>query len=295
MIDYDVMLFSRRRAKHLEAEYHATLRELKNKGKLLQVFNVILNYGKSGITHKNLAERVELDRKPLRKYTMWLMEKGLIRRESHHGKYFPVSIPKERIYMSADILWEQFRDLSFPSAKRLGNFFSIPVAQRVYTLKDLHPEPLAEVNSEYIVPRTITDKPDKIDLERVLIDFSNTIGGFITYLLIQSMNPANVFTEHSEDHEEKGILIRKWINDVLSDLSDEILDLFMMHTELHDSRSPRANYSQHHDLILAFSDVYPGLYQELECILQKLPEEIKKVIDVFRLGEADKNLKSKKR
>lgn len=67
-----------------------------------------------------------------------------------------------------------------------------------------------------------------------------------------------------------------------------------MHTELHNSRSPRANYSQYHDLILAFFNVYPGLYSELDDIMQKLPEETKKVISEFRRGRDVKSLNQKR-
>src|SRR5688500_8375349 len=104
MISYDKRLFRRRRLRHLEAELPPKLRELKNKGKLLNILNVILIYSENGISHQKLAEIFEIDRKSLRKYTKWLTEKELIRREGKHGNYFPTSKSKGGTYASADTL-----------------------------------------------------------------------------------------------------------------------------------------------------------------------------------------------
>lgn len=168
---------------------------------------MILTYGERGISHKILAENVEIDRKVLRKYTKKLIEAHLVRREGKNGKYFPTNVSKSWIYVSADILCKRFRDMAFPSLRKEEEYLSTPIGQRKFSYDK--PEPLKEVLSEYIVPRKLTEKIDEIDLERILFDFSNTIGGFITYALIQSLSLSPEITERSDDFEEKGFLAQK--------------------------------------------------------------------------------------
>lgn len=154
---------------------------------------------------------------------------------------------------------------------------------------------MKEVISEYILPRKPTDSIDGIDLERILFDFSNTIGGFITYVLITSLNLSPKITERSEDFEEKGLLAQKWIADVLSVLSEDLIYIFEAYTSLHISRSLNTtNSSLTSDLNSAFPNVYPSLHEEFEIIMEQLPQEVKNKIDEFHRVRAVKKLKSKK-
>jgi hypothetical protein len=228
LIDYSARIFRKRRLRQFEGQLPDKPQELKYRERLRRILKVILTYGETGISHKILAESIKLDRKSLRKYTKKLVEIRLIRREGKNGKYFPTNVSKSWIYISADILGKRFRDMAFPSIKKEEEYFSIPIGQREFRYEE--PEPLKEVTSEYIIPRHPTEKTDEIDLERILFDFSNTIGGFVTFVLIQALNLSPGITERSEDFEEKGLLAQKWIADILSIMSEDLIYVFEAYT-----------------------------------------------------------------
>jgi hypothetical protein len=117
---------------------------------------------------------------------------------------------------------------------------------------------------------------DEIDLERILFDFSNTIGGFITYVLIQSLRLSPEITERSDDFEDKGLFAQKWIADTLSVLSENLIYIFETHTDLYLSRfldinDPLAN----NKLNLAFANVYPFFHKELESVMVDYLKKLK--------------------
>lgn len=261
MINYDERLFRRRRLRHLEAELPPNLRELKNTRKLLHTLNVILIYSENGISHQKLAEKVKVDRKSLRKYTKWLTERGLIRREGKRGNYFPTSKPIRGINASADILCRRFLEMAFD----WDDYWQVQTISI--------PQVLKEVTSQYIRPRPKT-VADDINLERILFDFSNTIGGFITYILIQTMNISNKLDKYTHDLEEKSLIERKWIGDVMSILSEHLLSIFFEQTWYHPTNFPPdpRKYTYVGDLTSSFSLAYPDLYKKLEILMQKLPE-----------------------
>jgi hypothetical protein len=262
MTNYDKSLFRRRRLRQLEAaEIPSKLRELKKRGKLLKILNVILIYPEIGISHQKLAEIVKIDRKSLRKYTKWLIEKGLIRREGKHGNYFPTSKSKGGTYASADTLCRQFVKMVFDwDDYWQGQATSIPQA-------------LKEVTSQYISPRQKTVAGD-INLERILFDFSNTIGGFITYILIQLVNPSIKIEKHVHDLEEESLVKQKWVGDVMSVLSEHLLNIFIEQTWYHPTNFPQdpRKYTYFGDLTSSFFLAYPELYKKLEILMRKLPE-----------------------
>jgi len=263
MINYNSKLFRRRRLRHLESP-PPTLRELKNRKRLPPILNVILIYAENGISHQKLAEIVKINRKSLRKYTKWLTEKGLIRREGKRGNYFPTSKSKGGTYASAGTLCKQFLDMEFASILyRPGHTIPISI-----------PEDLKEVASQYIRPRRITEEADYITMERILFDFSNIIGGFITYILIQSMNPSIKIEEHAQDQEEEDLVRGKWVGDVMSDLSEQLVNILVQqtwHYPTHFPSNPR-KYTYFDDLTSSFSMAYPDLYEKLVDLMRRLPE-----------------------
>lgn len=289
MINYDARLFRRRKIKHFEAEFPDRLIELRNRGKLLRILNMILRFDEKGISHQKLADEYKLDRKTLRKYTKWLIERGLIVRDGKSGKYFAASMLKTGINMSADAICRNFLEITFDSIKKEERFFSLPIEQRLSSLKDLEFGPLKEIQSKYIRPRAITEKPDEIDLERILFDFSNIIGGFVTYILIQSLNMSNEISKDGEDFEEKGLLIQKWVADVVSVLSEELLSLFEKYTAFHYSHSvAQANNTTINHLILAYSNTYSGLFKKLKNIMKKVHQENREEIDQLKRLQRNK-------
>ena len=261
MINYDEKIFRRRKLRELNVELPPKLSELKNRAKLLHIMNVILIYTENGISHQKLAEKVKFDRKSLRKYTKLLTEKGLIRREGRRGNYFPTSKPKRGTPASVDNLCRRFLEMAF----HWNEYW-----QEQDTSE---PEILKEVTSQYIGPREKTVEDD-INLERILFDFSNTIGGFITYILILSIDLSKKLDKYTHDLEEKSLIEQKWIGDVMSVLSEHLLGIFFEQTWYHPTHFPPdpRKYTYFGDLTTSFSLAYPGLYNKLEDLIRKLPE-----------------------
>lgn len=261
MINYNERLFRRRRLRHLEAELPPKLRELKNRGKLIRILNVILIQPENGISHQKLAATVKIDRKSLRKYTGWLTEKGLIRRVGRRGNYFPTSKSESGSYTSADTLCRQFVGMAFAWD---DNWQGQATSE---------PQVLKEVTSQYIRPRQKA-VADDMNLERILFDFSNTIGGFMTYILIQSVKLSNKLEKHVHDLEEVSLIKRKWIGDVMSVLSEYLPNAFFEQTWYHPTNFPPdpRKYTYIYDLTTSFSLAYPDLYEKLEALMRNLPE-----------------------
>jgi hypothetical protein len=154
----------------------------------------------NGIAHQELARIVGLDRKNLRPYVHRLISKNLIRRDSGlQGKYYPVKEADLGTSISADILSQHF--LSKILRDDEGKFVSdTPYFKTIFT-----------ENSE---------------LEHFLFEFSNRVGGFIIYIMIQAMNPTNNVATHIKDNIEKDFEVQRWVEDAISIMQESLLSLF---------------------------------------------------------------------
>jgi len=82
-------------------------------------------------------------------------------------------------------------------------------------------------------------------------------------------------------------LAQKWIADILSVLSEDLIYIFETYTFLHISRSLNTTNSLlTSNLNSAFSNVYPSLHKEFESIMEKLPQEVKNEIEEYRQVQA---------
>jgi predicted transcriptional regulator len=251
--------------------------------KRLEIMNVILSHDKEGIHHNRLAKIIGMDRKNLRPHITRLVSKGLIIRESgKHGKYFPATKSHRGTIMNADILVESFKE----------RFLQ-------------YDEDLFVLESPYFK----RDNYDEFELEDALFNFSNIIGGFITYILIQSMNPANKITDHTKDNIEKNLLAESWVEDIISLIQPYLL-FFLKNSvcgslETLNERIRRLeggfNVGENIDKVIfgdfllkhsymldkgiifeltkAFSNIYPNLNHELEKIRSELPLLVQKEMD----------------
>jgi predicted transcriptional regulator len=165
-----------------------------------EIMKVVLSHD-NGISHQTLAKIVRLDRKNLRPYMKRLKSKNLVTRESgKQGKYYPTTKAHRGISISADLLSD-----FFVSRILLNERFI--------------------VDSPYFKEK-ITDDDDYSELENALFNFSNKFGGFITYILIEAMNPANsnnIIGNTKNTDEENDLIVQSWIDDVISSMRPALL------------------------------------------------------------------------
>ena len=246
------------------------------------IMNALISFQDQGMHHSQIAESIGIDRKTLRPYMKLLMGMHLVTREpGRHGKYFPTTKRHRGTSISADILAESFKQ------RFLGyNTFVL--------------------DSPYFKRRIPNDD---VKLENALFNFSNIVGGWITYILIQSMNPVNKLTNHTKDVTEKNIIVQTWIEDAISLIQPDLLFSFnyyishclkTLHKRISNlkggfSDSKNINkvlfdFTINRRLLVvddeiaselngAFSNLYPNLNRELEKTRAELPILVKREID----------------
>jgi predicted transcriptional regulator len=280
-MSHDDILNARIR-EHIQKKDWNLPREGLERKRLNIIMNALISSEDQGMHHSQIAEYIGIDRKTLRPYMKRLMEKHLVTREpGRHGKYFPTTKRHRGTSISADILAESFKERFLEY-----NTFIL--------------------DSPYF-ERRIPD--DEFELEDALFNFSNIVGGWITYMLIQSMNPANKLTNHTKDITEKNIIVQTWIEDAISLIQPYLLFSFNYYINLFlDTLYIRASSQKGgvgdskninevfldfifnrrllvvddeiaSELNGAFSNLYPNLSCELEKTRAELPILVKHEID----------------
>lgn len=161
----------------------------------------------NGISHQKLAEFVELDRKSLRPYIKDLMKKGLVK---------IVRRNKQTLYLST----EEFHQDPVFKAEVFGTSFQSKLRDKKFKiLNEEEKTPIKSVikkdENDNLIQQTIRYDFTKYkqlfepkfsqndNIEKVLFEFSNQIGAFITYLIIYCMNPENHNTNLSRDENDR--------------------------------------------------------------------------------------------
>jgi DNA-binding MarR family transcriptional regulator len=260
-----------------------------------QIMEVILKH-EDGIAHGELALIVGIDRKNLTHYIKSLMDKGLVTRgNGAHGLYFPTTKARRAISLTADIL---------------ANTFKSRILENDSFLPDI-PSPNKDLGFS--------------DLEYKILKMSNTLGGFITYALIQSMNPENKITEYSRNDEEKDIAVQAWLEDTMSIVLENILfrfkELIYNHLKTIDYDIPipinasdsdalniagniyqrffhkrpylTLNEKVISELTASFLKVYPNLGSSLKKIRSDVPKLLEEEINHIRHTEAKIKIQKK--
>jgi hypothetical protein len=208
-----------------------------------------------------------------------LIARKLIRRESgRQGKYFPTEQAYRDTRLSADIFGSKFgsyilkKGILVTTNKRIE--YSIP---SFYCID-------FTIYKRYFEPKfTEEDK-----LEHMLFEFSNKIGAFITFTLIQAMSRNNKHLIFSKENNTTDELIQEWIKNVIlyvvPDLAWEFkttvyksLDKYPKNYKSNIkfmSKRSRLLFSKNdtHLLSGSFTRIYPLLSYELENILNELPK-----------------------
>jgi DNA-binding transcriptional ArsR family regulator len=280
--DYNTEIFRRKREILRSLQDTSKPLELKNRIIDPKILNLIENNTTGGISITKIATLIGMNRKNIVKHLMTLQSRKLVYREKgRQGRFFPT----RHITMHSDLSAEVLSDL--------------------FLTKVLNPDDggdILEVISPYIKPRLPYQGPKyDLNLERVIFDFSNAVGSFITYVLIQSMNQVNHIATHVQDVKEKDLVTQKWVADVISELQEYLLLIFKDYIELYiptlNDRCKEEGISETiikyafqepkyvldnstiTDLTSAFSNTYPDLYYTLENIRKRWPKSVQRIKD----------------
>lgn len=145
------------------------------------ILEIIRIYGmRDGISHHQLSKEVDLDPKNLRSYIVELIKKGSIRKgKGLQGKYFPTEEAFKDQLLNAYLFGNNFRknilrkDLMITTNRKVEYTIPFPSHCRDFTIYKRYFEPKFDESSE---------------LEHTLFEFSNKIGAFVIYFLIQIMD-----------------------------------------------------------------------------------------------------------
>ena len=125
-------------------------------------------------------------------------------------------------------------------------------------------------------------------IEEALFLFSNRIGAYVTYLLINGMDPDNKFLE-SASEKERDWLSQEWINNALSPaiisrLLWQFNDLIYSSVDANRTRGKGNDTSRHHHIFTSsitkrvyrkFARVYPSINERLVKITNDLTQKAK--------------------
>ena len=200
-----------------------------------KILSILLE--RKNCSHKQLVEEMGVDRKTLRRYMRELISEGYAcREESRHGLYSPTkkAIGQEVIFES------------------LGNALRRAISYRY----DLAKHGKIKIGKEWS------------ETETNLFKFSNLVGAFVTYILIQSINPSNGFIEDRTRHEKPLLRESKWVENILTRLISGI-DLLVVFTNAFPF------YTNLREQVKAYKNLYPQIYRELSRLWDNIPKELR--------------------
>jgi predicted transcriptional regulator len=184
--DWNWIEYRRKKENYLD-EYRQ-----EKKNTMLEIIRI---YGmRGGISHNQLSKEVDLDPKNLRLYIKELIKEGLVKKDKGlQGKYFPTEEAYKDQLLNAYLFGDNFRrniltkDLIITTDRKVEFTVPFPSYCRDFTIYRCYFEPKFDESSE---------------LEHSLFEFSNKIGAFITYFLIQIMdaNRTKLTSHRSTDY-----------------------------------------------------------------------------------------------
>jgi predicted transcriptional regulator len=259
------------RAKYLE-QYVS-----KKEDAILEIIRISTIRG--GISHKQLAQIADLDRKSLRKYTQHLMKNGKIRRDGIYGKYFLTDEAYKDPLLNATLFGDKFR------FTLLGKKENLVLCNQIITDFVLKKQIDCTTYTRLYKPMFT----NKDSLEHALFEFSNRVGAFIIYALIQAMNPNNNKMSLSTKAQDE--IVKKWADNCISAILPFLLNSFnnFVYMAIHQypsdpdkedngfiHKSPKLvlKESTITEQLTAFRRLYPRLDYELNEMIVEMPKAL---------------------
>jgi hypothetical protein len=267
-------LYSNRR----KEDYHTKIRAI-NKRRILEV---IIHSGNYGISKSQISLEARIDRKNLTKYLKELTDDNLLRKgPGKQGKYFAETGVFHIVNLN-------------------GKFFGELFAEKMLLKKyHLHRSSVTEilrkkgfVDFTHVPHLSPGLDSDTLQLLQTLFELSNTVGGFILFILIQAMNPSNKTLRVKGKSEDE--IIESWTAEAISNIVPMLLPMFKTMIETHilkylvtkdDPYGGLIDYSWKEpfyqlpgkvieELKTVFKVLYPLLYEDLDNIYQNIPKHI---------------------
>lgn len=244
------------------------------------ILEIIRIYGmRGGVSHKQLSKEVYLDPKNLGPYIKELIKEGLVKKGAGlQGKYFPTEDAFKDQLLNAYLFANNFRknilqkDLVITTDRKVKYVIPLPSHCRDFTIYRHYFEPKFDERSE---------------LEHSLFEFSNKIGAFLTYFLIQIMdtNRTKLTSNRSND-----FLQEEMVRKALSTIIPHVLSVFKDSVYKSVGKYPltledkvknlekRPRYTFEIDIIKelrrSFVHIYPLMSFEFEKIDKRLSNEL---------------------
>jgi predicted transcriptional regulator len=229
-----------------------------------------------GIIQRKLLKEINLDRKNVKPSIDELIKEGLIKKDGFHGKYSSTEKsfddPLLFAYFFADLFRKNLlkQENLITTKRRLENpFYCIDFT----------------IYRQYFQPKFT--KRDK--LEHTLFEFSNRIGAFITYVLIQAMN-SDAYNINLKSSREFDQFVTEWVHKAVLRALPFIIWQFRDSVYKGINQYPR-NYHEHvnymeqgskfimstetiNNVTSSFARIYPLVFYEFERIFQNLSSEV---------------------
>lgn len=301
--DYNFYKLRNQKLEEGRRKLHKKLKELSEEREK-EIFEIINSYTihSDGILIQTLAKLLNLHRKSITPYIQSLTKQGKIKRSEINGKIVSMSNIFEDPIINAHYLGELFRaKLLNKNNKNLilsdiSNLNIQGTQKKIYNSNTNSYEEITEVfpfdstlYKQYFEPKFT----EKDSLEKMLFEFSNRIGSFITYLIIFAMNPDNyksgyyhnkdfsALSNKNKDEIAKEI-IRKGVLPIIPFLATSFRDMYDKRIGKYPnskdfetkkeyvSRSPKYIINEKElvlALISAFTRLYPLMSYEFEKIM----------------------------
>jgi hypothetical protein len=247
-----------------------------------KIFEIVRIYSlRDGISHQELADKMELHRTNLQPYTDSLMEKNKISRKNKKSKYFVTQDIFKDPILNASIFADTVR---FKLLKNTDKFLILN-EDISFIFSNDHQD--KEYFKNFITYKNFFQPnfTKNQNLEKMLFEFSNRIGSFITYLLIYSMNFNKMNRESVElTDKEKDEIIQRMVEEGITNLIPYLPHFFKDTVNKALGNFPRFNFEKrleyfkknpklvfdpdiNNKLIDAFTKLYPLMSYEFEKIL----------------------------
>ena len=238
------------------------------KQKKYHILNEIVLSGYEGISHTELAKKIGINPKNLRKYVRELIDDGLVKRGiGKHGRYFATGNVYPYIHASSSLFGTLIRDI---------------------LQKNLIVEDCYGIDNN-IYSENIQLKLDKYPhLVKMLFEFSSKIGAIITYTIIQSMVssnrdfviPTNIdipknTRRYFTDYKTVGFY-QDWVQEALEYAFNNLVWEFMNTILLAAQELEGSRYAGLYidGLVDVLAQMYPKVHNEIHTITSDFPKAV---------------------
>ncbi len=248
----------------------------------------IISAGQKGISQKELISRTGIERTTIYRNIKKFPNQVKIVRNGKMAQYIAIDEIVEDTSLSALLLGVSF------ASKILADKQWIVMSKSYNNVFDFREY------TKFFEPKFNVDSR----LEKIIFEFSNRIGAYITYVLIQAMNPDIIDTKNKNDNETENNkhISEEWVGNAVSPVLNQFLwqfiDLLRFNGLIHDPwnievrrrllkarpherRSimrqvqSMSKYIQGKEtisrLLAAFCNIYPRFDYEMEEIMMGLP------------------------